>query len=393
MAYFRQEGSLPDKRRTLFDNGKGGFYAEELVGEEGFVSDLSHVYHLNPPTAVIKAEAVEVPVPEEIENWPMIPRHFRTQNLPVTDDLILGRTTLMSNSDVTIGFATGTSPSELYRNANGAELVFVHDGGGTLRSMFGDLEVRKDDYVVIPAGVTHQWVPGTDGFKLLAIESRGHIKAPKRYLSEAGQFLEMAPYRERDLRVPVFTGIAEEGEVDILIRRGKRFTRMSFRHHPFDVVGWDGCVYPYALSVHSLEPIVGRIHQPPPVHQTFEAPGFVVCSFVPRLSDYDPAAVGGPANHMNIDSDEVMFYTGGDYASRSGSGIDLGSISLHPLGWVHGPQKQPDGKRKPGVMLDEVAVMVDTFQPLSMSQQALDVEAPEYHTTWDRALGGIDANR
>lgn len=393
MPYFRQAGSLPVKRRTLFPNGDGGFHAEELIGEEGFSSDLSHIYHLRPPTAIVKAEPVETPAVDKIENWPLLPRHFQTNKIElVGTDLVLGRVPLLVNADVTIGFAVATKPSELFRDANGAQCVYLQEGSATLRSVFGDLPVTAGDYVVIPAGVTHQWVPDEGGVRALTIESRGHIRPPRRYLSAAGQFLEAAPYRERDLRVPQDLPEPMQGEADVLIRRGTRFTRMTFRHHPFDAIGWDGCVYPYALSIHDFEPIVGRIHQPPPVHQTFEGPGFVVCSFVPRLSDYDPAAVGGPANHMNIDSDEVMFYAGGDYGSRSGSGIGVGSISLHPLGWTHGPQKQPDGKRKPGAMLDELAVMIDTFAPLDLTPAAVGTEAADYHTSWDRALGGGHGN-
>lgn len=388
MPYFREVGSLPRKRRTLFPKPDGGFYAEELVGEDGFSQDLSHVYHQDPPTAIVDVRRVDKDATSVDENWPLLPRHFRTQDLTQTGDLVTGRLALLTNSDVTLAFGHGTAPSPLFRDADGAECVYIHEGSGTLRSMFGDLAVCAGDYVVIPVGVIHQWVPGAEGLSALFIESRGHIKAPRRHLSDAGQFLEMAPYRERDLKVPEFTGEVQSGESEVLIRRAGRWTAMTFRNHPFDVVGWNGCVYPYALSIHDLEPVVGKIHQPPPVHQTFEGPGFVVCSFVPRLSDYDASAVGGPANHMNIDSDEVMFYAGGNYTSRGASGIELGSISLHPAGWTHGPQKQPDGTRTPGIMLDELAVMVDTFAPLQITAAAAGIEASDYFRSWDQALGG-----
>ncbi|WP_127817810.1 homogentisate 1,2-dioxygenase [Microbacterium sp. CPCC 204701] len=390
MPYFRTMGSLPTKRRTLFPKPDGGYYSEELVGEEGFSSDLSHAYHVNPPTAIVKAERVERDPIETTENWPLIPRHIRTGEISSGSDVVMGRVPLLTNSDVTIGFVTATESSELYRDASGDECIYIYRGSATLRSMFGPLEVKQGDYVVIPAGVVHQWVPGEDGVDALTIESKGHIKPPRRYLSKAGQFLEMAPYRERDLRGPVELPEPEVGEADVIVKRDGLFSRITYRFHPFDLVGWNGMVYPYAFSIYDFEPIVGRIHQPPPVHQTFEGPGFVLCSFVPRLSDYDPDAVGGPAAHMNIDSDEVMFYAGGDYAARSGSGIGLGSMSLHPLGWTHGPQKLPDGKRKPGVMLDELAVMVDTFQPLKLTSAALAVEDPSYVTSWDRSFGGAN---
>jgi homogentisate 1,2-dioxygenase len=388
MPYFRQLGTLPVKRRTLFPQGPGSYYSEELVGEEGFSSDLSHVYHVNPPTAITRAERVEREQGALADNWPLLPRHIRTRLLKPGGDLAIDRVPLLVNDDVSIEFGQADAPSELFRDANGDECAYVFSGTATLSSMFGPLEVSAGDYVIIPAGVIHQWVPGPEGVQVLVVASRGHVKPPRRYLSANGQFLEAAPYRERDLRGPAALTAPEEGTADVIVRRGHQLTRMTFRHHPFDVVGWNGCVYPYALSIHDFEPVVGRIHQPPPVHQTFEGPGFVLCSFVPRLSDYDPAAVGGPANHLNVDSDEVMFYAGGDYAARKGSGIELGSISLHPLGWTHGPQRLPDGKRKPGVMLKELAVMIDTFAPLRISAAAFEAEDPTYFTSWDRTPEG-----
>lgn len=388
MPYFRQLGKLPPKRRTLFPQGPGTYYSEELIGEEGFSSDLSHVYHVNPPTAIAGAERIEREQPEVTDNWPLLPRHIRTRQLKPGGDLALGRVPLLVNDDISIEYGKADAASELFRDANGDECAYIFSGTATLRSVFGPLELSAGDYVVIPAGVIHQWVPGPDGVEALLVASRGHIKPPRRYLSQAGQFLEAAPYRERDLRGPEALPEPQNGPVDVVVLRGSQLTRMTFRYHPFDVVGWDGCVYPYAFSIRDFEPVVGRIHQPPPVHQTFEGPGFVLCSFVPRLSDYDPAAVGGPANHLNIDSDEVMFYAGGDYAARAGSGIEPGSISLHPLGWTHGPQRLPDGKRKPGVMLDELAVMIDTFAPLRISAAAFEAEDPEYFTSWDRTTGG-----
>ncbi|MEV0685239.1 homogentisate 1,2-dioxygenase [Nocardia sp. NPDC050378] len=390
MPYFRQLGSLPTKRRTLFPDPDGGYFSEELVGEEGFSSDLSHVYHRRPPTAIVQAARIERAPAELVDNWPVLPRHIRTSDVTTGVDVVMGRVPLMVNSDVSIGYVEASVPSELYRDANGDECLYIFRGSATLRSMFGPLEVKQGDYVVIPAGVIHQWVPGANGVDALTIESRGHIKPPSRYLSKAGQFLEHAPYRERDLRGPQELGEPQTGEADVIVKREERYSRITFRYHPFDVVGWNGCVYPYAFSIYDFEPIVGRIHQPPPVHQTFEAPGFVLCSFVPRLSDYDPAAVGGPANHTNIDSDEVMFYAGGDYAARTGSAIGLGSISLHPLGWTHGPQKLPNGGRQAGVMLDELAVMVDTFAPLKLTSHAVGAEDANYFTSWDRSLGDLD---
>jgi homogentisate 1,2-dioxygenase len=315
------------------------------------------------------------------------PRHFLTTKVETGDDPVLGRTPLLVNDDVTLAFISASVPGELFRDADGDECVYIYTGSARLLSMFGPLDVRAGDYVVIPAGVIHQWFPGEGGFAALAVESRGHIKPPRRYLSQTGQFLEMAPFRERDLRGPEVLPEPPDGEAEVLIRRGGLFTRMVFRHHPFDVVGWDGCVYPYAFSIHDFEPIVARIKEPPPVHQTFEGPGFVLCSFAPRPSNIDPASTNGPANHMNVDSDEVLFYVGGDYAARTGSGIGLGSISLHPLGWTHGPHKKPTADRDFGAMLNELAVMVDTFKPLKMTAAAMAAADPDYFASWDRLLG------
>jgi homogentisate 1,2-dioxygenase len=392
VPYFRTLGALPSKRSTLFSKNGSGYYYEELIGEEGFGSDLSHAYHVNPPTTIVGAERVERDSPTMVENWPLLPRHFRTSEVQSGEDLVLGRTPLLINDDVTISFAQASAPSELFRDADGDECLYVFTGAARLLSPFGPLDVAAGDYVVVPAGVIHQWIPGDDGISALVIESRGHIKPPRRYLSPNGQFLEMAPFRERDLRGPTTLLEPRTGEADVLIRRDRRFTRMTFRYHPFDVVGWDGCVYPYAFSIHDFEPIVARIKEPPPVHQTFEGPGFVLCSFAPRPSNVDPSSINGPSNHMNIDSDEVIFYVGGDYAARSGSGIGLGSISLHPLGWTHGPHKRPTPKREFGAMLDELAVMIDTFKPLRMTSAAVEAEDAEYFATWDRLLGPENAN-
>lgn len=385
MPYFRTMGELPVKRRSRFPDGKSGFYSEELIGEGGFYSDLSHVYYRHPPTLIDGADRItDIDTVDASENWPLLPRHFVTGQLKDRGDLILGRQALLVNDDVTIGFAVATETSELYRDANGDQCVYISSGSATLRSLFGELAVKTGDYVVIPAGVTHQWVLADDEVRALVIESNGHIKPPRRYLSAAGQFLEMAPYRERDLRGPQHLPEPVDGPADVIAKRGPRLSRMHYLHHPFDVVGWDGCLYPYALSIHDFEPIIGRFHQPPPVQQTFEAPGIVICSFCPRPPDFDPDAVGRPANHANVDCDEVMYYAG-NYDARRDSGIGAGSISLHPSGFSHGPQV-PAGAPKPSVaMLDELAVMIDTFKPLRISAAAEGVEDPGYPASWARA--------
>ena len=263
----------------------------------------------------------------------------------------------------------------------------MESGTAALESVYGTLDVGPGDYVVIPTSTTHRWVPtGSEPWRALVLEARGHIRPPRKYLSPAGQFLEHAPYCERDLRAPTEPLVVEDGETPVLVRTRDGLTRYTYRHHPFDVVGWDGCLYPYAFNIADFEPIVGRLHQPPPVHQTFAGPGFVVCSFVPRLFDYHPVSIPAPYNHANVDSDEVLFYTQGDFMSRKGAGIEIGSISLHPSGFIHGPQPGSVEASIGKASTDEYAVMVDTFRPLGLGAAAREVEDPEYAWTWARGL-------
>jgi homogentisate 1,2-dioxygenase len=285
-----------------------------------------------------------------------------------------------------------TTPSGLYRNAVGDELVYVESGRARLESVFGVLDVAEGDHVVVPTSTTHRWVPDTDAgpLRLLVVAASGHVAPPKRYLSSRGQFLEHAPYCERDLRGPAELLQVEGEDVEVLVRHrgrgpgGVDLTRYTYAHHPFDVVGWDGCLYPYAFHVSDFQPITGRVHQPPPVHQTFEGPGFVVCAFVPRLFDYHPLAIPAPYAHANVDSDEVLFYCGGDFMSRKGAGIEQGSITLHPAGFVHGPQPGSVEASIGAERTEELAIMVDTFRPLQLSSAAVSpqVEDRRYPWTW-----------
>ncbi|MEO3854411.1 homogentisate 1,2-dioxygenase domain-containing protein [Acrocarpospora sp. B8E8] len=386
MPYYQQVGEVPRKRHVRFRRPDGGLYAEELMGEEGFSSDSSLLYHRYAPTAIVKAEAVTALSGGELTpNLPLSPRHFRTQDLGPSEDLVSGRRLLAGNGDVRISYAAADRPSELYRDSMGDECVYVQSGRATFESTYGALEVDEGDYVVIPTGTIHRWVPhGT--VTALTIEAAGHIRPPKRYLSQYGQFLEHAPYCERDLRIPSEPLLSDGEDVPVLVRTRGGLTRLTYRNHPFDVVGWDGCLYPYAFNIADFEPIVKRTHAPPPVHQTFEGPGFVICSFCPRPLDFHPEAVPIPYNHHNVDSDEFMFYVGGDYSARAGSGIDVGSISLHPAGFTHGPQ--------PGAVeaviasgattTSELAVMIDTFRPLDLGPGALACEDTDYAWTWAR---------
>lgn len=390
VPYYRRVGEVPGKRHTVNRRPDGGLYAEELMGVEGFSGDGALLYHRHIPTAIVKAEAAgtDTDAGDLSPNHPLLPRHLRTHELPGGGDLVSGRALLMANDDVRISYAAVDEAGELYRNVSGDELVYIESGSAALESVYGALEVGRGDYVVIPAGTTHRFVPrGPDRLRALVVETRGHVTPPARYRSRSGQFLEHAPYRERDLRAPEAPLLVDDGETPVLVRHRGGFTRYIYRDHPFDVVGWDGYLYPYAFNITDFEPIVGRLHMPPPVHQTFEAPNLVVCSFVPRPFDFHPDAVPVPYNHSNVDSDEVLFYVGGDFMSRRGSGIDVGSISLHPAGFIHGPQPGSVEAALGKPATDEMAVMIDTFRPLDLGQAAREAEDPEYAWTWARGLG------
>jgi homogentisate 1,2-dioxygenase len=415
MPYYRRVGEVPPKRHTQFRAPDGSLYAEELMGSEGFTSASSLLYHRRPPTALLAAETVadgpggaggadgpgNGSTPGLRPNEPLLPRHLRTTDLPAGGDLVGGRRLLLANDDVRLLVAAPTEPSGLYRNATGDEIVYLRTGAARLESSFGTLECRAGDYVVVPTGTTHRWVPesgpaGTtsgEPVAALVIEAQGHVGPPERYLSRTGQLLEHSPFCERDLYAPDEPLIVDgegggegggEG-VDVLVRQRSGLTRYRYAHHPFDVVGWDGCLYPYRLSIHDFEPVTGRVHQPPPVHQTFAGPRFVVCSFVPRKLDYHPLSVPAPYNHANVDSDEVLYYCEGDFTSRKGAGIGVGSISLHPGGFTHGPQPGSVEASLGAESTDELAVMLDTFAPLSLGADARACEDTEYPWSWARA--------
>ena len=384
MPYYRQVGEIPPKRHTRFRTPEGGLYAEELMGVEGFSSDSALLYHRHLPTAIVDAQTVEDGRGGTEPNLPLKPRHFMTPALTWDGaDAVTGRRILFGNADVIIGFVAATAPSPLYRNAVGDELLYVQTGAGVVETIYGALPVADGDYVVIPTSCTYRVVPNSgEPMRILVLEATGHIGPPKRYLSAKGQFLEHSPYCERDLRGPAEPLTAAGEDVDVLVRHRAGLTRFTYANHPFDVVGWDGCLYPWVFNIRDFEPITGRLHQPPPVHQTFEGPNFVVCSFVPRKVDYHPLAVPAPYNHANVDSDEVIFYTGGDFMSRKGAGIEQGSISLHPSGFTHGPQPGSVEASIGKQATNELAVMVDTFRPLDLLEPALACEDTSYAWTW-----------
>ena len=383
MPYYRTLGEIPHKRHTQFRRPDGGLYAEELVGEEGFSAESALLYHRGAPTAITAAAAVERE-PEELQpNHPLLPRHLRTHELKAGGDVVDGRRLVMGNADVRLSYVAADQPSPLYRNATGDEVVYVESGSGRFESVFGLIEVHQGDYLVIPTSVTHRWVPtGDEPLRVLVVEASGHVTVPKRYLSQRGQHLEHAPFCERDLRGPSELLESDEEGVDVLVRHRGGWTRYTYERHPFDVVGWDGCNYPYAFDIADFEPITGRIHQPPPVHQTFAGPNFVICSFVPRKFDYHPDSIPAPYNHANVDSDELIFYCGGDFMSRKGSGIGQGSMSLHPAGFTHGPQPGSVEASIGAEATEELAVMVDTFRPLDLTAAALGTEDDTYPWSW-----------
>ena len=394
MPYYRSAGSIPPKRHTQHRRPDGGLYYEELVGEEGFSSDSSLLYHVGIPSAIVDARPWELPDQSTTPNAPLVPRHlklhqlFRGQEWKAVD-AVTGRRLLLANSDVRLSYVVAGETSPLYRNATGDECVYVEAGAATVETPFGHLEVGQGDYVLLPRATTHRWVPsGDEPLRLYAIEASSHIGAPRNYLSKHGQYLEHAPYCERDLRLPSDPQVVEGSDVEVYVKHrgpgagGLAGTVHVVPEHPFDVVGWDGCLYPYAFSVSDFEPITGRVHQPPPVHQVFEGAGFVICNFVPRKVDYHPQAVPVPYYHSNVDSDEVMFYVDGDYEARKGSGIGQGSISLHPGGHSHGPQPGAVERSLGAEYFDELAVMVDTFRPLELGEGGTAVDDGRYAWSW-----------
>ncbi|MFL6025278.1 MAG: homogentisate 1,2-dioxygenase [Marmoricola sp.] len=404
MAYYRSVGDVPKTRHTAFRSPDGSLRYEELMGEEGFSSDSSLLYHSGVPSAIVASEVWELGDQSTTPNHPLKPRHLKLHDLVSTSstgdqpNAVEHRRLILGNGDVRISYVVAEAGSPLYRNAVGDECVYVESGSGTVETVFGVLSYRAGDYVILPRATTHRWLPSGPS-RLYAIEGNSHIGPPKRYLSRYGQLLEHAPYCERDLHGPVdLEPLVEHNrdhtDIEVLVKHrgngpgGLVGTRLTYATHPFDVVGWDGCLYPYTFNIEDYMPITGKVHQPPPVHQVFEGWNFVVCNFLPRKVDYHPLSIPVPYYHSNVDSDEVMFYVAGDYEARKGSGIGLGSISLHPGGYAHGPQPSAIEASIGVEYFDESAVMVDTFRPLELGEGGLAVEDPAYAWTWaGRTLG------
>lgn len=388
MPRYVKLGQVPPKRHTQFRQPDGSLYAEEVIGTKGFSGLASILYHIHPPTQVADFTTGRDLRPDLLPNTPLMHRHLKTADLPAYGDPISGRTPLLVNEDVTIGFCRPTEPmSYFYKNADGDDLLFVQEGHGRLETIFGTLPYREGDYLVIPRGTIYRVVAESPATRMLIIESASAIEIPRRYRNEYGQLLEHAPYCERDIRVPEALETHNEAEkelerYEVRIKARQHLTAYRYDFHPFDVVGWDGYLYPWAFNIADFEPITGSIHQPPPVHQTFEARNFVVCSFVPRMLDYHPNAVPIPYNHSNLDSDEVLFYVNEKFGSRRG--IEVGSITLHPAGLPHGPQPGAVEASLGKTRTEELAVMVDTFRPLRMTRAAAAIEDGSYPFSWNR---------
>jgi homogentisate 1,2-dioxygenase len=375
-------GSIPRKRHIAFRKPGGGIYAEELMGHEGFTGTSSLLYHVHPPTTIKSAKRLRSVAFEADEDQTLRHRHFRTARVKRGGSPTLDRIPLMFNADISMAYVEPTQEdSHFYRNAQADEVVYVAKGSGTLDSVFGALPFGEGDYLIIHRGILHQWHFDATPTKLLMFESRGHVRWPKRYRNEFGQLKEGAPYSERDIRRPVARPAHDEmGDFTLLVKQHGWLTEMVLDHHPFDVVGWDGYFYPWAFNIRDFEPIVGRVHQPPPVHQTFEGDGFVICSFCPRPYDFDPEAVPAPYNHSNVDSDEVLYYASSEFMSRKG--IEFGSITLHPDGIPHGPHPGRAEASIGAVRTDELAVMMDSFRPMTVAKQARAIEDESYHRSW-----------
>jgi homogentisate 1,2-dioxygenase len=386
MPYYRQVGSIPHKRHTMHGVRPGfhgeGMYYEEVVTTQGFSRAYSIVYHLRPPTRVKKVEpagnvGIEIAAAESLRH-----HHLESNQLPKAGGPISGRIPIFVNADVVISRCRpATSQAELYRNAAADEILFIHRGAGVVTSMFGPLPFKPFDYIVVPRTTTYQIEFNSDAADMLVIESSGTIGFPPRYLNPDGQLRLGAPFSERDLHGPAATLVIDrEAPTPVLVKDGSRLTRYVMAQHPFDVVGWDGFVYPYTFNADDFESITGTVHQPPPVHQTFESPGFVVCTFAPRLLDTHPEAIKVPYAHSNVDSDEVLYYVRGEFGSRRGVGE--GSFTLHPRGVPHGPHPGTIVASKDVRWTDELAVMVDTFRPLNLTRQALTLDDPNYPYSW-----------
>jgi len=400
MPYYTKLGQMPPKRHIQFRRPDGALYSEEVFGTEGFSGPTSTIYHIHPPTQVHGWKTLYETRPEYVEQSVMRMRHAKSAQMPAKGDPITGRVVLFGNADVEMSICVPAEPMDYhFKNAQGDECIFVHYGSGTVHTTFGTLRFRAKDYILIPKGVIYRMEfdarkEGEPESRFVCFETANgsHILPPPRYMSKAtSQFLEHAPYCERDLRLPELPlTFDERGEYEVRIKARDCVHSYMYAYHPLDVVGWDGCYYPYLFSIDDFSPIVGKHHMPPPTHQTFEGHNFVICSFCPRALDFHPQAIVVPYNHSNLDSDEVLYYVEGNYKARKG--IEQCSISLHPQGIAHGPHPGTVEASIGAKWTDELAVMCDTFRPLFPTKAALEIDDMAYPRSWDgehfpRSLG------
>ena len=383
MPYYHTLGSIPHKRHIQFSQPNGSLYSEQLFSTEGFSNDYSILYHVHPPTEIIQTDKPIDVTPKIAEEKMLKHRCFEGFHIKPERDFLQSRKTILMNNDCHVVLASPQQSIKdyFYKNADADEIMFVHQGSGLLKTMYGHLSFGYGDYLVIPRGTIYQIEFADEHNRLFIVESFSPVHFPKRYMSKNGQLLEHSPFCERDIRAPKdLHATDEKGDFLLKVKKRNWLYGIHYAHHPFDVVGWDGCCYPFAFSIHDFEPITGRVHQPPPVHQTFEANNFVVCSFVPRLYDYHPLAIPAPYNHSNIDSDELLYYVDGDFMSRKS--VTKGMITLHPAGIPHGPHPGAVQRSIGTKETKELAVMVDTFYPLMITEEALKIENPGYVMSW-----------
>ncbi len=383
MSIYQQAGKIPSKRHVVFRQANGNLYHEELFGTEGFAGMSSLVYHLYPPTLVKEHGKAYSVRPEVAIEDNLQARSYLGYDIEPNADYIKSRKTLFVNDDMTIGLAAPSKSLTEYffKNADADEMIFIHKGSGTLKTMYGHINFEYGDYIIIPRGTVYQLHFTTQDNKLLIVESHGPIETPTRYRNNYGQFLEHSPFCERDFKLPQgLETIDEQGDFLIQIKKRGLIYPYIYGNHPFDLVGWDGYCYPYAFSIFNFEPITGRIHLPPPIHQTFQGKNFVICSFVPRLYDYHPDAIPAPYHHSNIDSDELLYYVDGDFMSRNN--IQKGQITLHPGGIPHGPHPGAIERSIGKPATNELAVMIDPFNPVKITKDAMDYELKDYYQSW-----------
>ena len=383
MPHYQIRGKIPDKRHITFKKPDGSLYAEELVSAEGFSDVYSIVYHNYPPTKVLSIDkpldvTPNIEIDRNLQNRAL--KGFKSEP---KDDYLESRNIVLTNDDINIILAAPkkSMTDYFFKNAQSDEMVFIHKGGGKLLSVYSELSFKEGDHIVIPRGTIYQFRFNDSDNRLFIVESNEPLRFPKRYMNKYGQLLEHSPFHERDIKAPeALITHDEEGDFLVKIKRTNMIYPYHYQTHPFDAIGWDGCLYPFTFSIYDFEPITGRIHQPPPVHQTLETNAMVTCAFVPRLYDYHPQAIPAPYHHSNIDSDEVLYYVDGDFMSRNN--IEKGQITLHPMGIPHGPHpgaiERSIGKKE----TNEYAVMVDTFRPLKLTKSAMEIEDKDYYKSW-----------